>query len=334
MLRLTIRLTTFILLVFIILVMLSIGIGQSRNADIVTFMAEFDEQTDIYQYDPISRELINLTNSPAPEWSFGWSSNGALLYTATVNVTQAADELFVMTRLGNEQFIDTPDTLYSFGGVWSPHGTTLAYFSSHPRNYSDIYTITFPELTIRNLTETETISESNPLWSPDGTQLLYRLNGDLYLLDVETRDSQRLVDLKGTIEMPVWSPDGQSIAFYIRTWDNGSNVLSAYIVSHDGNDLEQLDVPLTINSPVSWSPDSQRLTMTVDDTNLAIYTIATHSTETIEGENRRFSPAWSPDGRWISFIENRQLNIYDVENDDIQTLLTDGRVKPPLLWQP
>ncbi|GAB5494378.1 MAG: hypothetical protein Phog2KO_45930 [Phototrophicaceae bacterium] len=334
MLRLTIRLTTFILLVFIILVMLSIGIGQSRNADIVTFMAEFDEQTDIYQYDPISRELINLTNSPAPEWSFGWSSNGALLYTATVNVTQAADELFVMTRLGNEQFIDTPDTLYSFGGVWSPDGTTLAYFSSHPRNYSDIYTITFPELTIRNLTETETISESNPLWSPDGTQLLYRLDGDLYLLDVETRDSQRLVDLKGTIEMPVWSPDGQSIAFYIRTWDNGSNVLSAYIVSHDGNDLEQLDVPLTINSPVSWSPDSQRLTMTVDDTNLAIYTIATHSTETIEGENRRFSPAWSPDGRWISFIENRQLNIYDVENDDIQTLLTDGRVKPPLLWQP
>lgn len=334
MVRLKIRITIFVLLVSVLLVLVSISIGQNRDSDVVTFMAEFDDQTDIYQYDPIARELINLTNSPAPEWSFGWSSNGALIYSATVNVTQAADELFVMTRLGAEQFIDTPGTLYSFGGVWSPDGTTLAYFSSHPRNYSDIYTITFPDLIVRNLTETETISESNPLWSPDGTQLLYRLDGDLYLLDIETSDSQRLVDLSGTIEMPVWSPDGQSIAFYIRTWVGGSNVLSAYIISRDGKDLQQLDVPLTINSPVSWSPDSQRLTMTVEDTNLAIYDIASHSTEIIEGENRRFAPAWSPDGRWISFIENRQLNIYDLDNEDIQVLMTDGRVKPPLLWQP
>lgn len=332
--RLKIRLTYLILFLSVLIILASVGVGQSRNSDVVTFMAEFDEQTDIYQYDPISRELINLTNSTYPEWSFGWSQSGALLYTATVNITQASDELFVMTRLGDEQFIDTPNTLYSFGGVWSPDGTTLAYFSSHPRNFSDIYTITFPDLTVRNLTQTETISETNPLWSPDGTQLLYRLDGDLYLLDVATGDSLRLVDLKGTIEMPVWSPDGQSIAFYIRTIATGSNVLSGYIVSQDGSDLQQLDLPLTINSPVSWSPDSQQITLTVDDNFLAIYDIASQTIQTIEGENRRFSPSWSPDGRWIAFIENRQLHLYDIENDDVQLLSTDGRIKSPLLWQP
>src|SRR5690606_41034378 len=112
-------------------------------------------------------------------------------------------------------------------------------------------------------------------------------------------------------------------AFYIRTIVDGSNILVAYVIARDGSNLQQLDLPLKINSPVSWSPNSRQLTMIVDDTNLAIYDIATQTTRTIIGENRRFAPSWSPGGRWIAFIENRQLHLYDIENDDGQTLATN-----------
>ncbi|MGB7342369.1 MAG: DPP IV N-terminal domain-containing protein [Phototrophicaceae bacterium] len=335
--RIHYRAIIILIITFMILCLLALAIGYTRQTPLVSFIADFDDQTDIYLLDPTNRDLFNITQSAFPEWSFGWSHLGTLLYTASIHTTQSADELMVMTRLGDERLLDTPETLYSFGGVWSPTGDTFAYFSSHPRNISDIYTISFPDETVRNLTQTDTLSESNPYWTPDGTDLLYRLNGDLYLLNLASGERRLLVNIESAdieSQSPVWSPDGEWLIFYTRSFINGQNRLQAYVVARDGTALRQLRIPTAINSTVTWSPDSQQVAFIGNQNDILFYDLASNRIETVTGTNRRFAPSWSPDGRWIAFIENRHLYVYDTHTAQIRPLLTEGHVKPPLRWQP
>lgn len=322
------------IVVTLCLILLVMYLAQQRTAPIVSFIASDGNQDDIYLLDLNTRHPINLTETNYPEWSFEWADTGTLAYTASVNPAQSADELFVMTRLGEAQMIDTPDTLYSFGGVWSPDGSMYAYFSSHPRNISDLFIVRLPELVSVNLTQTDDVSETNPLWSPIGTEILYRLNGDLHLIDVETGASHLVVDLPAIVEDPVWSPDGQWIIAYNRLWDNGTNQVRAYLISRDGQDVSELALPTSINSPVTWSPDNQQIALITEQTQLTIYDLPTQQFIQIDGDTRRFAPSWSPDGNWIAFIQNRHLYAMTVKDNTITPLLTNGRIKPPLLWYP
>ncbi|MGJ3238050.1 MAG: hypothetical protein ACFE0Q_05030 [Anaerolineae bacterium] len=318
-----------------LLVVLSIGMGAWRAHPMVSFVANEDDQTDIHLYDPIRQDRINITASTAPEWAFGWSQAGALLFTASVNNRQASDELFVMMRPGDARLINTPDTLYSFGGVWSPDGRTLAYFSSHPTNVSDLYTVTFPQMTVRNLTQTPTLSESNPLWSPDGASLLYRLDDNLHLLDVATDDTRLLVDMPDPIESPVWAPDGEQIIFYTRNWQDGRTSLTAYRIGRSGAGLTRLPLPEPISSDVTWSPDSTQIALIVERDTLLLYHLEQDQMRRIAGTGiARTAPSWSPDGRWLAFLEDRQLVLYDLHRERFQYTTLNGRVRPPLLWQP
>jgi|GEM_PF-6633694 len=335
MVRYGIRFIAVVLLSCGILIWMVTLIGQQSNNELVSFIAEFDDQTDIYLYDPLRGDLFNITYTAFPEWSYDWSDERTLSYSASVTRDQVADRLFIMPRIGNATQLDLPQILYSFGNVWSPDGTTLAYFSSQPRNYSDIYTISFPGLEISNLTLTDTLSETNPQWSPQGDRLLYLMDGNLYLYDMQSAESELLLDSRQSIESPIWSPDGEWIAFYEIRFVNGSNVRFVYILRVDEGRVQPLNLDFSLNgSPVTWSPDSQQIALIADNTTLVIYDLLYDRIQEIPGENRRSAPQWSPEGRWIAFIETRQLHTYDVTSGDIHQLDREGLVKPPLIWRP
>ena len=153
---------------FLILILSFIAIGNSRNNDVISFTAVFDNRADIYIYDPVSRELTNITETPFSEYGIAWSSTGILSYTESGNPARDFDTLYIMNRLGNARLIDITETLLSYGVTWSPDSQTLAYYSSYPHNISDIYLVSLPDATVENLTGTEILSESNPIWSLDG----------------------------------------------------------------------------------------------------------------------------------------------------------------------
>ena len=62
-------------------------------------------------------------------------------------------------------------------------------------------------------------SAATPMWlrdvkiSPDGTQILFTYKGDIYKVATEGGEATRLTALDSYESMPIWSPDGKTIAF-------------------------------------------------------------------------------------------------------------------------
>jgi Tol biopolymer transport system component len=77
---------------------------------------------------------------------------------------------------------------------------------------------------------------------------------------------------KGTDTDPVWSPDGDFVAFYRCV--PGCNRESLDVVQSDGQSLRRLLGGLEGNEPLAWSPDGQRLAVLRASNTLSILDLA------------------------------------------------------------
>ena len=92
--------------------------------------------------------------------------------------------------------------------------------------------------------------------SPDGEQLVFDLLGDLYLLPIEGGEAQALTSGVAWDMQPVWSPDGERIAF---TSDRGGGD-NLWVMEADGSGAEPVTTESfrLYNGP-SWHPDGHAL---------------------------------------------------------------------------
>jgi dipeptidyl aminopeptidase/acylaminoacyl peptidase len=220
----------------------------------LAFGSDRAEKRQIYLIDPRAGEAQVLTSSEEGVVDFAWSPDGKqIAYTANDPKPQAlkdrdkkygefemVDQDQVMTHLyaidiaakKAVRLTTGPFVVGSF--AWSPNGTAIAFdhrINSDPSNSgtADISIVTVSDQNIRKLVSQEG-PDSRPLWSPDGSQIVFEsalANPDYYsytnsVLAVVPSGGGTIQPIsKEFDESPsliVWSPAGIFFSASSRTW--------------------------------------------------------------------------------------------------------------------
>lgn len=192
--------------------------------------------------------------------------------------------------------------------------------------------------------------------SPDGSEIVFDLLGDIYLLPLSGGTAKALTSGMAWDMQPRFSPDGHSIAF---TSDRGGGD-NIWIMGHDGSDPQQVtDESFRLLNNPAWSPDGQWIAARKHFTSqrslgageIWLYHRSggkgLQLNERPNDQKDLGEPAFSPDGRFIYFSQdttpgarfdyNKDSNdqIYtiqrlDRETGEIEPLITGpgGAVRP------
>jgi TolB protein len=163
--------------------------------------------------------------------------------------------------------------------------------------------------------------------SADGRLVVVRgvaPNWDVFLMNADGSVGRRLTEDAAVDYMPVWSPDGQRIAF-VSVREGHQEI---YTMRADGTELAKLTTGSAHNSEPAWSPDGRSIAFRSErDGRPQVYVMQANGAEqrALTRDSTSAAPSWSPDGKRIVYSSSRggRTNVWVMSADGTgQTQLT------------
>jgi Tol biopolymer transport system component len=209
--------------------------------------------------------------------------------------------------------------------VISPDGTKVAFAA-----VGDIYVMPVggkPE----NITKDKYL-DTDPAWSPDGSQLVYSSDKGGGLLQLRIRDmktgrDRQLTRLTTQPQGATWSPDGKKIAFFAV--DGMWRAANISVVDVAGGEVTQIHESMFAPGTPVWSADGKTVAVAMvapytkrfrEGTNQVLTMSATGGNDkwyapvpTLSIDSRgECGPVWSPDGTKMAAIYEGVLAVWPV----------------------
>lgn len=157
----------------------------------------------------------------------------------------------------------------------------------------------------------------NPQLSPTGQRAIFEFRGEIITIPKENGAGRNITNSSASAERaPIWSPDGNNIAFF----SDASGEYQLVISDQTGSKIEKtisIPDPSFFFKP-EWSPNGKYISFTDTDYNIWIVEFESGSAKIVETDrfahpDRTMNPFWSPDGKWIAYsrlMDNQFKSIF------------------------
>ena len=224
-----------------------------------------------------------------------------------------------------------------YSPVISPDGKSIAFASNRLQN-AELYLMDLTTHELQQLTHTDELDEYMPAFSPDGKSIAFvteRTRGGMmlppvqasgsdpsraaiYLMDVDGRNQRSLVDADGADRAPVFSPDGQKIAFESKAptqetpstpgSTENNDTLEIYVIDTDGTNKTQLTHNDVDDGHPTWAPKGKQIAYTamVEDIYQIFIVNAAGGTpkQLTFSDASHYHPIFTPDGKQMIYVSN------------------------------
>ncbi|HPG40145.1 MAG TPA: hypothetical protein PLP19_10275 [bacterium] len=238
---------------------------------------------------------------------FTSSGNKSIFYIYAYSLN---DKRVTSLTPGCEEMITRP--------AWSPDGANLVF----SLNY-ELYRIPGGGGTPERLKPYRTMPQYNPDYSPDGSLLAFDNGNYIYVTYPGSMDEKRISEAP-SLSNPVWSPDGKQLLCIYKEYDNDSLIVYDYI----NEKLQRSNAWPGQYTDISWSkPHSLygenllvkklvRGSATGDGYILQIRNVKTEQVFTLIGDNGSLSKSksiyigacWAPNAESIAWIQREGLS--------------------------
>ena len=222
---------------------------------------------------------------------------------------------------------------YALGG-FTPKGNKLLVTANDPR----------PELVRYDFKSRKLVPFLNIVgaqfvaFSQDGKRIAYVKTSDdtLWISGADGNNRFQLTYPPDHASLPRWSRDGTKIAFMRSQLGKPSE---AVVISSEGGMAEELDPGETSDDDdPNWSPDGTRIVFSAGSrADIRIVDVQTRQVSQVPGSAGKFSPRWSPDGRYLAAIdasEAKKLYLFDFQTGKWLDWITDADGIGYQTWTP
>jgi Trypsin-like peptidase domain/WD40-like Beta Propeller Repeat len=192
-------------------------------------------------------------------------------------------------------------------------------------NNSDFYLMDIDGKHVERITPKDAVSPLYPSWSRDGKSITYIVDNDaksmgIYKTELSSGKTTALISRFAYFSIPVWSPNGEWIAFTANTGLD-KEATDVFVKPSNSTKYRRLTEDKSNKVSLFWSPDGKKIGFAVDGeksyTTFLMNADGTQLKQLSSPLTDFAGAAWSPDGKRIVGNSTRDgyLAIYSMNYD-------------------